>query len=133
MAAAGESAEDIATTLGRNLNSVRRIMEGATPKSSGKSSKNAAKSSKVATKKPAPGRKPAKAAASAPAAPPPEPAPTSAPAPRARRASAGSSSSLTHHFWLRPGLEINLELPADLSADEAQRLASVIQSLPFHS
>ncbi len=131
MAAAGESAEDIATTLGRNLNSVRRIMEGSTPKGSGKSSKSSSKSAK-STKKPAsaPGRKPAKAAPVSE----PAPAPAPAPAPRARRAaSADSSATLTHHFWLRPGLEINLELPSDLSADEAQRLASVIQSLPFHS
>lgn len=111
MAAAGESAEDIAQSLGRNLASVNRIIEG----SEGGGGKAGKKSGR---------RKGGSKSA-------PAPAPTPAPAaPRARRATGGT---LTHHFWLRPGLEINLELPADLSSDEAQRLASVIQSLPFHN
>jgi hypothetical protein len=106
MAAAGESAEDIAQSLGRNLGSVSRIIEGSTGKASKKSGRRSKKSGRAAA-----------------------PEPAAAAAPKARRSSSGT---LTHHFWLRPGLEINLELPADLSSDEAQRLASVIQSLPFH-
>lgn len=40
---------------------------------------------------------------------------------------------IEHHFYLRQGeAAIALELPADLSVMEADRLAAFIKSLPFH-
>ncbi len=38
---------------------------------------------------------------------------------------------LEHGFQLRRDLPVNLELPADLSSSEAERLASFIRTLPF--
>ncbi|UXT56681.1 hypothetical protein FY134_03075 [Agrobacterium fabrum] len=38
--------------------------------------------------------------------------------------------SLRHSFHLRPGLQIQFELPADLTPREAERLSQFIQSLP---
>ena len=38
--------------------------------------------------------------------------------------------SLRHSFHLRPGLQIQFELPADLTGREAERLSQFIQSLP---
>ena len=38
---------------------------------------------------------------------------------------------LTHTFHLRPNIEIELELPKDLSPNEAKRLTQFIDSLPF--
>lgn len=46
-------------------------------------------------------------------------------------ASASEDDVLEHHFWVRPGYPIGLRLPADLTASEAERLASMIKSLPF--
>jgi hypothetical protein len=40
---------------------------------------------------------------------------------------------ITHPFQLRRNLRIVLELPHDLTADEAQRIATFLQSLPFKS
>ena len=38
---------------------------------------------------------------------------------------------LSHSYHLRPGLEVELQLPTDLTKDEAKRLASFLESLPF--
>ena len=38
---------------------------------------------------------------------------------------------LTHTFHLRPNVEVELELPMDLSPNEARRLTQFIDSLPF--
>jgi len=38
---------------------------------------------------------------------------------------------LTHTFHLRPNVEVELELPMDLSPNEAKRFAQFIDSLPF--
>jgi hypothetical protein len=38
---------------------------------------------------------------------------------------------LTHTFHLRPSVEVELELPMDLSPNEARRLTQFIDSLPF--
>ena len=38
---------------------------------------------------------------------------------------------LTHTFHLRPNIEMNIELPMDLSPNEAKRLMQFIDSLPF--
>jgi len=40
---------------------------------------------------------------------------------------------LQHRFWLRSGLSVKLSLPADLRADEAERLAELVRNLPFSS
>jgi hypothetical protein len=42
-----------------------------------------------------------------------------------------SEALITHRFPLRRDLVVTFALPADLSAGEAQRLASLIQSLPI--
>ena len=39
-------------------------------------------------------------------------------------------ATLQHSFHLRPGLQIKLDLPADLTDREAERLARFVQSLP---
>jgi hypothetical protein len=39
---------------------------------------------------------------------------------------------ITHPFQLRRNLRIVLELPHDLTGDEAQRIATFLQSLPFN-
>jgi hypothetical protein len=56
----------------------------------------------------------------------------------AKRAHAGAGagvaaapSTITHHYVLRPGLLVELPLPADLTAVEAARLARFVESLPF--
>jgi hypothetical protein len=36
-----------------------------------------------------------------------------------------------HRFLLRPGVEVNLRLPGDLTKREAERLADFIRTLPF--
>ena len=38
---------------------------------------------------------------------------------------------LTHTFHLRPGVEITFELPMDFTPDEAGRVSSFVQTLPF--
>ncbi len=38
---------------------------------------------------------------------------------------------LTHTFHLRPNIEVEIELPMDLSPNEAKRLTQFIDSLPF--
>lgn len=43
----------------------------------------------------------------------------------------GAGALLEHRFWLRSGLSVNLTLPGDLRADEAERLAAVVRTLPF--
>lgn len=39
---------------------------------------------------------------------------------------------LVHSFHLRPGLQLKIELPADLTDHEADRLARFVQSLPLN-
>lgn len=38
---------------------------------------------------------------------------------------------LSHFIWVRPGFQIELTLPADLSESEAERLSIMVKSLPF--
>ena len=38
---------------------------------------------------------------------------------------------LTHSFYLRSDAEVSLELPNDLTPDEAERLAMFVRALPF--
>ncbi len=38
---------------------------------------------------------------------------------------------LTHAFYLRPDVSVEIELPTDLDRDEAERLARFITALPF--
>lgn len=38
--------------------------------------------------------------------------------------------NLEHTFHLRPGLQIRLQLPADLTSREAERLSQFVKSLP---
>lgn len=45
-------------------------------------------------------------------------------------APAADTGMLVHSFHLRPGLQVTIELPADLSEREAERLARFVQSLP---
>lgn len=59
--------------------------------------------------------------ASAPAAPPPDLTPSAHP----------TSSVITYPFPLREGVLASLQLPADLTAREARRLAAFINSLAF--
>lgn len=40
---------------------------------------------------------------------------------------------LTHSFHLRPDVTLEIELPADLSPQEAQRIARFVEALPFDS
>jgi hypothetical protein len=46
---------------------------------------------------------------------------------------AASSDVLVHSFHLRTNLQITLELPADLSGAEADRLANFVKTLPIES
>ena len=55
------------------------------------------------------------------------PAPALAPKARAER----PRGVLEHQLWVRPGYHIELVLPADLTAAEAERLATWARSLPF--
>lgn len=48
-------------------------------------------------------------------------------APRAAR----EEEVLEHRLWVRPGYQIVLRLPADLSAIEAERLSVMVKTLPF--
>lgn len=43
----------------------------------------------------------------------------------------GDVELIEHSYQLRPDLRVSLELPSDLSAGEADRLARHIQTLPF--
>lgn len=43
----------------------------------------------------------------------------------------GEWQVLEHSFALRPDLKVTIDLPADLTASEATRLAEFIKSLPF--
>ena len=54
----------------------------------------------------------------------------SAPAP-AKVRTERPKGMLEHQLWVRPGYRIELTLPADLSAAEAERLANWARSLPF--
>ena len=40
------------------------------------------------------------------------------------------AGKLQHSFHLRPGLQVRIELPEDLTEREAERLARFVQSLP---
>ncbi|MFN8611409.1 MAG: hypothetical protein U0931_27940 [Vulcanimicrobiota bacterium] len=100
----GLSAAQIAKEVERREDVIESIL-GASKKSSGR------------------GRKP-KVAAPAPRAVTPAPAPK---APRAER----PRGVLEHQLWVRPGYHIELVLPADLTAAEAERLATWARSLPF--
>ncbi|MBS2034908.1 hypothetical protein JST97_07965 [bacterium] len=53
-----------------------------------------------------------------------------APAPKAARVER-PRGVLEHQLWVRPGYHIELVLPADLTAAEAERLATWARSLPF--
>lgn len=46
---------------------------------------------------------------------------------------AAATEALVHSFHLRPQWEVNLELPSDLTTNEAHRLADFIKSLPFEA
>lgn len=48
----------------------------------------------------------------------------------AAEAHADGARALQHSFHLRPGLQITIELPNDLTEREADRLARFVQSLP---
>ncbi|XUY28542.1 hypothetical protein RMR21_015610 [Agrobacterium sp. rho-8.1] len=41
-----------------------------------------------------------------------------------------NTDNLRHSFHLRPGVQVQFELPADLTAREAERLSQFLQSLP---
>jgi len=41
------------------------------------------------------------------------------------------SERIPHAYQLRPGMTVNLDLPVNLTAKEAQRLAEFIRTLPF--
>jgi len=43
----------------------------------------------------------------------------------------GAKSLLSHQLWVRPGYQIELSLPADLTVGEAERLSVMVRSLPF--
>jgi hypothetical protein len=43
----------------------------------------------------------------------------------------GPFDHFVHSFQLRPDLSVSLELPADLTASEAARLAEFVKTLPF--
>ena len=45
----------------------------------------------------------------------------------------GEIDDLIHTFFLRPGLRVQVELPEDLTQEEAARFSTFIQSLPFES
>lgn len=69
-----------------------------------------------------------------PAAKAPEPAPRAqvvAPTPVAKPRAERARGVLEHQLWIRPGYQIELVLPADLSNAEAERLANWARSLPF--
>ena len=64
----------------------------------------------------------------------PEPAPraqAAAPAPAPKARAERPRGVLEHQLWVRPGYHIELILPADLTAAEAERLANWARSLPF--
>jgi len=44
---------------------------------------------------------------------------------------AGEKDWITHSFHLRPDLTLELDLPADLTAQEAARIARFVEALPF--
>ncbi len=44
---------------------------------------------------------------------------------------ADPAAMMQHSFRLRPGLQISIELPGDLTEREAERLARFVQSLPL--
>lgn len=48
---------------------------------------------------------------------------------RGRRVASGGT--LEHLLWVRPGFQIQLTLPADLSEHEAERLSVMVRNLPF--
>jgi hypothetical protein len=43
----------------------------------------------------------------------------------------GERHWLTHHFHLRPDVTLQVDLPADLTPKEAQRIARFVEALPF--
>ncbi|MBD9640884.1 helix-turn-helix transcriptional regulator [Ensifer sp. ENS07] len=49
---------------------------------------------------------------------------------QAAEAPANAVGTLQHSFHLRPGLQVTIELPDDLTEREADRLARFVQSLP---
>ena len=106
---AGASDDEIAEALQRTTGLVQKTLAGDPPGPSKVPKK----------KKTAP---PARRRAAEPGAA----APTPARPPRLAR-----DTSLRHVFWLRAQTLIELELPADLRGDEAQRLANYLQTLPF--
>ena len=113
MHAAGSSPDEIAQATQRTTGLVQKTLTGAAPERTPKKKKTS----------PSPRRR--RAAEPVPAAPPPARparAAADAPAPDAGR---------RHRFWLRAEFQVELALPANLRAQEAQRLAQYLQSLPF--
>ena len=103
MHAAGASHDEIAQATQRTTGLIQKTLAAAAPKKKKQS--------------PAPTRRAAK-----PVAATPPPAGPSRPA---------RDTSLRHRYWLRPQTQIELELPADLRAHEAERLANYLQALAF--
>ncbi len=66
-----------------------------------------------------------------PKAPEPAPRVQAAPAPAPKARAERPRGVLEHQLWVRPGYHIELVLPADLTAAEAERLATWARSLPF--
>ena len=50
-------------------------------------------------------------------------------APKAR--SYGAKGFLNHSLWVRPGFQIDLTLPGDITEAEAERLSVMIRAIPF--
>jgi hypothetical protein len=66
----------------------------------------------------------------------PKAAPAAAAAPAASKAAAKravGSGLLSHSMWLRPGIQLEFSLPADLTQAEAERLCTMVRALPFGS
>ena len=61
----------------------------------------------------------------------PRPTERATPSGAAAPARSDQDARLRHVFWLRAQTQVELELPADLHPQEAQRLANYLQSLPF--
>lgn len=102
LASRGESVESIADAVERRVDVVQAILGSLAGRFRGRLPKAAATS-----------------------------APERAVAPRASKR-AMSTDQLSHSFWLRPGVQLELSLPADLSQVEAERLCTMVRALPFN-
>jgi hypothetical protein len=55
-------------------------------------------------------------------------------APSVPTTSAGAETTLVkHRFWLRPGIEITVELPVDVTEKDVARLYELLKAIPFDS